>query len=182
MSKRPECVESGRSLLRKIASWLAELGVQTQAIHEDIAQSNKDGQISHRLRLVISPTSDNLRHLWGKISYEYNSERRALAALAVQYLKLKGRVITLRQRAIHEARQLVKQGVSAHAVYEQLEQPYVNRRFIERSLYEERRTPPRIGSRFPRFRDYCRSMTGGLSADGMVWDRIAAIETDRKSV
>lgn len=176
LNKRPEHEASGRRLLDTIAVWLRDMGVRTQAIHRDEAQKNMDGSLSIRLRLVLAPTSENLRHLWGRVGYEYNRRRRRLAAYAVQYLKLKDEVIALRARAIEKARTLAAQGVAPHAIYAQLSQPYVNRRFLERSLYEQRRTPPRIGSSFPRFDQYCEQAADGCGADGMVWERIARIE------
>jgi tRNA-splicing ligase RtcB len=61
-------------------------------------------------------------------------------------------------------------------VYQRLEGPGINRRFLERSLYEHRRGLPRVGSKFPTFRTWCEQATRGLDRDGMVWERIARIE------
>ena len=176
MNKRPAHEASGRRLLDKISVWLREMDVHTQAIHRDEAQSNADGEVSIRLRLVLSTTSENLRHLWSRVGYEYNRKRRGLAALAVQYLKFKDQVITLRERAMSQARALAEQGISPQTIYRQLAGPHVNRRFLERSLYETRRTPPRVGSQFPSFQEYCASAGEGQEPDGMVWETIARIE------
>jgi tRNA-splicing ligase RtcB len=176
MNKRPAHEASGRRLLDKIAVWLCEMGVKTQAIHRDEAQRNADGEVSIRLRLVLSSVPASLRLLWGRVGYEYNRKRRGLAALAVQYLKFKERVLALREAAMNQARALAAQGTSPQQVYSQLAGPYVNRRFLERSLYEDRRSPPRVGSEFPTFEQYSCTAGEGRSPDGMVWERIARIE------
>ncbi|MCI0685564.1 MAG: intein-containing RctB family protein [Gemmataceae bacterium] len=176
LNKRPAHEASGRRMLDKIAVWLREVGVRTQAIHRDEAQTNADGQKSIRLRLVLSPIAVDLRHLWGRIGYEYNRKRRGLAALAVQYLKHKDEVLALRERAMQAAQKLAAQGVAPQEIYERLTKPHVNRRFLERSLYEQRRTPPRVGSQFPSFQTYCASAAEGRHQSGMVWERVARIE------
>jgi tRNA-splicing ligase RtcB len=176
MNKRPAHEGSGRRLVDKIAVWLREVGVQTQAVHRDEAQTNADGNVSIRLRLVLSTLSESLRHLWGRVGYEYNRKRRGLAALAVQYLKFKDRVLAVREAAMNQARALAAQGASPQLIYSQLEGPHVNRRFLERSLYEDRRTPPRVGSRFPTFAEYCRTAGEGRTPDGMAWENVARIE------
>jgi tRNA-splicing ligase RtcB (3'-phosphate/5'-hydroxy nucleic acid ligase) len=176
LNKRPAHEASGRRLLDKLAVWLREADIKTQAIHRDVAQTNADGQASMRLRLVLSSVAENLRHLWGRIGYEYNRKRRGLAALAVQYLKLKDAILAVRARAMQEARRLAALGTAPQEIYARLTQPHVNRRFLERSLYEVRRTPPRIGSRFVSFRDYRAYAAEGQNASGMVWERIARIE------
>jgi tRNA-splicing ligase RtcB len=176
MNKRPAHEDGGRRLLDKIAVWLGEFGVKTQAIHRDEAQRNADGEVSIRLRLVLSPVATSLRLLWGRVGYEYNRKRRGLAALAVQYLKFKERVLALREAAMNQARALASRGVSPQQVYNQLTGPYVNRRFLERSLYEDRRSPPRVGSDFSTFEEYGRTAGEGRGPDGMVWEPIARIE------
>ena len=104
MSKRPGHAASGRTLLEKVSSWLEEFGVQTQSILEDQAQTNKDGEISTRLRLVLSTKSESLRALWSRVAYEYNRSRSGLAALAVSYLKRKEGIISQRHAAANQAR------------------------------------------------------------------------------
>jgi tRNA-splicing ligase RtcB len=51
----------------------------------------------------------------------------------------------------------------------------VNRRFVERSIYESRRTTSRIGFRFPRFAEFCKKNGDGCR-HGMVWDSVESIE------
>src|SRR5205085_1334369 len=85
-------------------------------------------------------------------------------------------VLGVREGAAQSARALAAAGVAPKDIFHRLAGPNVNRRFLERSLYEGRRTNPRVGSRFPTFSDYRADAAEGLGCDGMVWERIAAIE------
>ena len=60
---------------------------------------------------------------------------------------------------------------------QQLVGTHVNQRFIERSLYSGRRTSSRVGALFPTFQEYCERAAEGLSQGGMVWERIASVES-----
>src|SRR5262249_37299007 len=51
-----------------------------------------------------------------------------------------------------------------------------NVRFLERSLYEGRRTAPRVGHHFPTFAEFCKAASVAPERDGMVWERVTAIE------
>ncbi|MFN3762109.1 MAG: RtcB family protein [Anaerolineae bacterium] len=70
---------------------------------------------------------------------------------------------------MHEA------GVAPAQIYAELAGP-VGRRFLERSLYEGRRTAPRVAVNFLDFEAYRQEATAGLGESGMVWGRVASIE------
>jgi tRNA-splicing ligase RtcB len=120
---------------------------------------------------------ESVVNLWSRVGYEYNRKRRGLAALAVQYLKHKRRVLREREQAASTARELYAQGVAPQEIYRQLAGTHVNRRFLERSLYGGRQTDARVGAAFPRFREYAATASAGLPRDGMLWERIARIES-----
>ncbi len=52
----------------------------------------------------------------------------------------------------------------------------VNERFLERSIYEPRKTNPRIPEDFLTFAEFAKDATRGLGNAGSIWDEIAAIE------
>ena len=178
MNKRSAHITAGRCFLEQVSSWLKEFGVTTQALLTDAVQKNADGERSVRLRLILSPRSESLLNLWSRVGYEYNRKRGGLAALAVQYLKHKQKILAERDAASQTARTMAEQGVARQEIMRQLVGPNVNRRFVERSLYEGRRTGTRVGDAFPTFAAYCGMAGAGLSQDGMVWERIAQIEPD----
>jgi tRNA-splicing ligase RtcB len=176
MNKRPAFVDSGRRFLRQLSAWLAEFGVQTQALlHEPDQHTNSDGERSDRLLLVLSGKLDSLINLWGRVGYEYNRERAGRAALAVQYLKHKRKHLAERQALVEQIAGLAGQaGARRQALA--LAGSTVNLRFIERALYAGRRYSPRAAKGFPTFQTFCESAKAGPELGGMVWERIASIE------
>src|SRR5205085_9508885 len=119
-------------------------------------------------------TAESLRRLWGCVGYEYNRKRAGLAALAVQYLKHKQKRIGEREGAVQTIVALRRQGLGPNRITRQLA-GVVNKRFVERILYEREAFVPRIGKDFPTFPEYCASAGAGLSPGGVVWERIADI-------
>jgi tRNA-splicing ligase RtcB len=176
MNKRTSRAGSGRRFLERVSAWLAEFGVATQNLLEDLPEPGKDGEPTTRLRLVLSPVAESLLNLWGKVGYEYNRKRAGLAALAVQYLKHKEGAVGRRATAAEVARELARAGVAPKEIFRRLAGPHANRRFLERSLYEGRKTRPRVGRHFPTFAAFCATAAEGLGRGGMVWDRVAAVE------
>ncbi|RME90176.1 MAG: RNA-splicing ligase RtcB [Anaerolineae bacterium] len=178
MNKREAHQESGLAFLEQIAAWLEEFGVQTQPIARRREQVNRDGSVSIRLRLVIRGDAENLIRLWGRVGYLYNRKRQARAAAAVSYLMHKQQHIAARERAAQQAVELVAAGVPPQEMYRTLAGETVNQRFLERSLYEGRRTAPRISAEFPAFEDFLRQATAGLGESGLVWEQVVAVEAD----
>jgi tRNA-splicing ligase RtcB len=176
MNKRPAYVASGRQFLERISAWLEEFGVRTQALLYEPGLQTTDGDYSERLRLVLSPKAESLQNLWSRVGFEYNQQRAALAAMGVQYLKHKRKLLAERSAAAGAAAVLAGQGVKRQEILRQLVGPNVNQQFIERSLYYGRDFTPRVGKNFPTFADFCAVAGDGLGAGGMVWERIARVE------
>ena len=176
MNKREGFVDSGREFLDGIADLLTEFDIVIQAIDEREEQKNKDNSISHRLRLMVSSTPENLIKLWGKIGFEYHTERKALANMAVQYLKHKQYILERKENTARLAVAMYAGGVEKQRIFDKLTDTHVVQRFIERSIYEGRKTKPRISSSFPTFEEYRKEVTENLGTSGMVWERISSIE------
>jgi tRNA-splicing ligase RtcB len=176
MNKRDGFVESGYAFLQSIAGMLEEFGVKVKSISRRQEQTNADGSISFRLRLVLSSTPPSLLSLWGMIGFEYNQKRRDLAHAAVQYLKQKEQIVEYREQVAEKAVALHQAGVALGEIYGQLTDPYINRRFLERSLYEGRETRARVSSAFPTFETFLETAVEGLAGTGMVWAQTVRIE------
>ncbi len=176
VNKREGFVESGRAFLEDIASLLAGFGVEACTVSQRTEQVNPDGTRSVRLRLILSSQPENLICLWGRVGFEYNRRRRVRALVAVQYLKEKALTVRVREATAELAVAMHAAGVAPAQIYAELVGERVNRRFLERSLYEGRRTPPRVDEGFPDFETYRREATAGLGESGMVWARVASIE------
>jgi len=176
LNKHEGLVENGRAFLEEIAALLENFGVQVKTISVRREQTNRDGSVSYRLRLILSSAPDSLINLWSKVGFEYNRERRMLANVAVQYLRLKQRVLEQKEQAAQQALALYTAGVALSEIYEELQGPFVSRDFLVRSLNGDRRTAPRVGKDFPTFEAFRAEVTEGLGDSGMVWERIARIE------
>ncbi len=176
LNKRADHAESGRVFLESLSRLLSGFGVITKKISAREEQTNVDGSKSLRLRLILSSQTESLLNLWSRIGFEYNRSRRALANVAIAYLKNKAALVQIREEAANAAFVLQAQGVAPQTIYDTLVGERGNRRFVERSLYEGRATSARIGSSFMTFDEYRVEATLGLSECGMVWSRIIRLE------
>ncbi len=173
MNKQEEFVKSGRKFLEDLSALLDEFGIRTQKISQRIEYVNQEGKISHRLRLILSGQAQDLINLYGKIGFEYNKRRSFIANATVHYLKVKQLIIKKRNEIAIQAKELnTKKGLGAKAISKQLDSPYVNFRFVERSVYEGRKTSPRISFNTLSFKDFIKIKTEGLGYSGMLWDEI----------
>jgi tRNA-splicing ligase RtcB len=162
-SKKPDHVRSGRKFLRQIANLLREFGVQTTGIRR-----LRDPH-SVRLALFISVRPASLLALWGKVGYEYHPVRQKLARLACEYLLMKEQVIQARVQASELAEELFESGFSKMQITTSLASAFVNPRFLERPIYEGRKTIPRVPQGFPKFEDWA-------SEQQVIWEDVREIE------
>lgn len=176
MNKREAFVESGHAFLADLRRLLHGFGVETKTISRREEQVNEDGSRSVRLRLILSSRPESLINLWSQVGFEYNRKRRCRGLVAVQYLKEKQCRVAERKTASEKAVAMHTTGVSPTAIYNDLTNEHVNQRFLEPSLYQGRKTKPRVDANFPDFESYRREATAGLGESGMVWTRIAHIE------
>lgn len=165
---------SGRTFLTQISKLLREFSVKSNLIKEREEYITKKKEKSFRLRLLISSHEENLIYLWSKIGYEYNKKRNFLANVAVQYLRLKQKALNERKSCAKEALRLRKGGLNSRKIYELLKKKcrWINFRFITRTLYEGRKTEPRIAHSFPTFKQFLSNSTRDLGETGQVWDKI----------
>jgi len=174
LSKREGFVESGRAFLADLASMIEAFGVESKDVTEVAPENRSDGRV--RLRLLFSSRTESLLSLWSRVGYEYNQKRTLLAMAAVEYLKQKQQVLNRRRTAAERAETLYEAGTSPSTILDDLTGEYVNRRFLERALYGERKTGVRIGSSFPTFDAFCERALDGLGRSGMVWSTVDSIE------
>ncbi len=176
LNKRASYLESGQAFLEGISRLLDEFGVKTNTINQRQELTNKDGSVSYRLRLILSSQTECLLNLWGRIGFEYNRKRRALANVAVSYLQHKANIVQIREEAAKTAMALQAEGMAPQEIYDSVVGAHVNRRFVERSLYGGRTASARIGESFMAFDEFRVDATRGLGDSGMVWSRIIRLE------
>jgi tRNA-splicing ligase RtcB len=165
-------VASGRRYLEGIRRWLAEFGVDSFLIDGRVEHVCRDGTASVRLRLQISAKPENLVRLWTTVGYEYHRRKQHIACVAAQYLRLKSMVLAERRASVELATVLTRQGRGLDEVTSIIGSPNVNKRFVERSLWEPRSGDVRIGIAFPSFWTFYHERTAGLGKTGQVWDPI----------
>jgi tRNA-splicing ligase RtcB len=172
LNKHEQLAESGWAFLSDIQAMLQQFGVQARLRrHNETGFIGRNGQRTVRCRLQILGNDENLIRLWSQIGYEYQRERQRLANAAVVYLRAKRLAVQHRQQAAMQAHSLKQQGMPIAQIAAQLQ---VNPRFVERSLYEGRRTQPRIPKDFPAFNEFVECAL--IGKDGLVLDVIESIE------
>src|SRR5439155_7559481 len=174
-NKKANLAESGGKLLGQIVTLLEDLSIKAK-----VASVEKNNYIgisgsSTRIRLLVSNESTNLIRFWSTVGYEYNRRKSFLANAAVQYLKLKRKVLTEKAGS---AMISIVQETSGEAAAESLSP---NAREIGGGVYAQHLEIPsiarfRIGSDFPKFDEFLKLATEGLGRSGAVWDEIASVE------
>ena len=172
MNKHSKYFRNGQKFLEQIKNLLSHFNIVSNIIKARKEYVNAKGIVSYRFRLQISSDSENLIRLWSTVGFEYNKKRKHLANCAIQYLQIKDRVLRKRRDAITLTKKMKKAGFTNQQIYEKLNSKFVNSRFIDRSLYEKRKTPPRISQEFPLFKDFIKTNTIGLGKSGLLWDKI----------
>ena len=177
-NKSTELVSEGQRHLTEIQAWLAQFGVKSSLLRLTSAEeyTGRNGSVSVRVRLQVGSTADNLIRLWTRVGFEYNRRKQYLANVAVQYLRAKTLVLEERAASIKVARELHSTGMRAEAIVTSIGSPYVNLRFVERSIWNPRKTTVRVASAFPSFQTFLNAQTKGLEQSGQVWDRVSRVE------
>ncbi len=178
MNKKNKYIRNGKEFLTAVSLQLSEFGITAYKISERKEYVNEKGTVSHRLRLMIIGNTENLIKLYSKIGFEYNKKRSFLANCAVQYLKTKDSLIRERELVAAQAKGLyAEEGLGPTDIFNTFSSlPWINKRFIERSVYGGRKTMPRVGENFISFDDFIKKVTEGLEKSGMIWDVIESIE------
>ncbi|MFB6160687.1 MAG: RtcB family protein [Haloferacaceae archaeon] len=156
--------EAGEAFVRDLMRHLNDLGVRTNALEEVERTETTAGEVV-RFRFGVSTEGSNLRRFLSRIGYRYAAEKRRTAAVAVQYLRRKERVVDRRARIAEEARAMADGGASVSEIVDQFDD-HVNRRFVERSVYDGRNGRPRPPADFPSFEAFRDDAT--VHADGTV--------------
>ncbi|PSG98851.1 MAG: RNA-splicing ligase RtcB [Nanohaloarchaea archaeon SW_7_43_1] len=146
--------ESGRKFLEGIKQALQELGIKTNRIEEFETHENKDGKVT-RLRLGVKNDSDNLINFFQKVGYRYNREKKKESIKAIQYLKTKEKAIQRREEIAKESVLLYENGTAPKEIKQRFD---INNRFIERSIYNGRKTSSRPPENFPDYEEYAKDL------------------------
>jgi tRNA-splicing ligase RtcB len=161
LSKKKGKRESGLRFLLQLQEILREFGVASTI---SVSEKTKSKVI---FRLGIKENLENLIRLWSKINYEYNRKRRELATAAIVYLKLKHAVIREREQLRKKIRE--ERGKSSPSKLLEKYGEFINKKFIERSLYEVEKT--RLPFGFITFEEFLNKFSNGE----IIYDKIVEI-------
>ncbi|MDK2913464.1 MAG: hypothetical protein PWQ79_379 [Thermococcaceae archaeon] len=152
--------ESLLEFMNDIARLLEEFGIKSTVYKV----KSKKG-VTYRLALV---GEESIRNFLGKINYEYDLEKKAKGLIAYAYLKFKERVKEERKRAMDTIKQTYEETGSVELTYLKVKGT-VNRRFVERTIYEGDREP-RVPKNFPTFEEFARERgyEGGFVAEKVI--------------
>ncbi len=164
VGKRKELKFNGYEFLLEIAELLEEFGVEISGIYEIPGTEKTVG-----IRLVISNKLESLINLYTKIGFEYNNKRHILGLLVAHYLMIKKARLLERKKAIALINAL-KGNACVSDIVKKLN-GVVNRRFVERTLYENREEP-RIDKDFLTFNDYYKEIVEKLGFTGFVYEKV----------
>ncbi len=145
--------------LNELQEMLTELGVSSTV---SIAEETGDRRV---YRLLVKANPDNFIRLLSRVGYEYNRKRRQFAMAAIVYTRLKIAAIRERERLRAEIRTL--RGKKRINELEEIYRGRLNRRFIERSLYEET-TGARPPFGFIKYEEFLQNFSDGE----VVYDKI----------
>ncbi|WP_345778480.1 RtcB family protein [Haloterrigena alkaliphila] len=152
-----DVADAGEEFMADLASFLADLGIETNEIERFETDSSTDRE-TIRLRLGIKNDSANLVQFFSTVGYRYNQEKRRKSIKALQYLKRKEAVIDRRVEIATEAKAMADGGTTAADIKSEFD---INERFIERSIWSERTGRPRPPADFPGFEEYCEPVSVG---------------------
>ena len=176
MNKQSDHAQSARRFLQDVADLAEAFGAEPLKISAASVDPGADAPTNRRLRLIFSARPQPLIRLYSRIGYAYDAKRQTRAAAAVEYLRQKERVCEERSEVAGAARQMHRDGTAATDIFASLESEHGNRRFLQRSTYESRKTRPRAPASFPTFDAFLDEATDGLGKSGMVWSRVSSIE------
>ncbi|PIN91972.1 hypothetical protein COU61_01705, partial [Candidatus Pacearchaeota archaeon CG10_big_fil_rev_8_21_14_0_10_35_13] len=164
----------GISFVNQISSILDEFEIKNVLIKNRTDELN--GTKSTRIRLMIYNTLDNLIRYFTRINYDYNKKKRKLANAATVWLRLKERILHLREKTMNKARKMKGEGFTKGYIIQTLSGRYTNKYFIDKSLYQSNYgiTGSRIAFRFMSFNEFLNERCYG--EQGFIWDKIEDIK------
>jgi len=178
MNKEPGYQESGFRFMEDLACLLRDFGVSAVKISSRQEFVGKEREPRVRIRLILSSTPESLLNLWEKVGFEYSENKSFLANAGALYLRRKSLVIHEKKRSEALASIMKSEGYSLESICAlAATSPLVSRRFIERSLYEGRKTSPRIWGSSDTWTAGREQARESLGSSGFLFDAVTEVAT-----
>ena len=123
-------------------------------------------------RILVQTNPENHLRFLETVGFEYHKEKQRLAMLTAHYARYKEQVLHIRLKARQRAKAMKEYMFPPQVIMSTLKGEYVNERFIERSLYEDKENV-RIALSCLKFEDYCKKYAWG--DEGLAWSEISSI-------
>jgi tRNA-splicing ligase RtcB len=166
--------DSAEEFLEQIRRLLGEFGIKSTKIVE--LEKLGNGGKTAGLRFQIYGTNKNLIKFFGRVGFEYNGGKNRLGNLAIAYLLYKEKIIELRKQTGLLVRNLYQKEAVASTIFKSYAGQYVDKQFIEHSIWPESRNNLRIALNFPSFREFVEKNSYGEY--GFIIDEIESIEKE----
>ncbi|PIN66920.1 MAG: RNA-splicing ligase RtcB [Candidatus Altarchaeum sp. CG12_big_fil_rev_8_21_14_0_65_33_22] len=181
MNKSKKFEENGSQFMLQIVDILSGFDIKTQKIGKREGKKGSKESKSVRFKAIISNDTENLINFYETINFEYDLSKRRESNAVVQYLKVKNNVIKEREKKAKKAKEFYEKGKSPSEIYSSLISPYINKRFLERSVYSSRKEGPRIPLNFETYDKYMNNIRTTTDNDKKiqteyVWDEVVKIE------
>jgi len=144
--------ESAKKFMEGLKQHLEEIGIKTNNLEVFEAESNKENL---RFRFGVKNDTDNLIRFFTKVGFRYSLPKQKEAVKAALYLKAKRENVRKRDKIASKALEMYESGEGAQKIKGEFE---INDRFIQRSIYGERKTGSRPSENFPGYDEFAEEI------------------------
>ncbi|MFB6216054.1 MAG: RtcB family protein [Candidatus Aenigmatarchaeota archaeon] len=140
--------ENAKQFMMELKTYLKKLGIRTNGL-EVFEANSRDRML--RFRFGIKNDTINLIKFFTRLGYRYSLSKQKEAIKAALYLKGKLTNIKKRDRIAKKALAMYGDGAKPKVIKQSFD---INERFIERSVYGNRKTGSRPSQDFPDYREF----------------------------
>jgi len=179
LNKREDLIESGLEFVDDIKKLLNEFDIEMKKVKVIPHCIRKDGKISHKTKVYLSNTTQNLINLYGKIGFEYATKKEKIARYVYAYVKQKQIKMLKRLEAYDKVIELDKNGLSHKEILEKIntDYPEVNTTTIyDWTFGRVKGELHMLALSDIRFDEWLVEATRGLGFSGFVWEEVKKIE------
>ncbi len=176
LNKTLDKLEAGVQFVKEVENMLSVFGVKVSRVSIVNGTVRKSGVETKKIKVMLAAFADNLLNLYGKIGFEYCTNRAALARFAISYLLENKHCASQRQEMALQAIQLAANGLSVSQISTALAncKPHDVANWLKANKKGKKTTPNWSLSTAPSFSSWIAQHA--VSPFGLVWEEIEKIE------
>ncbi len=178
LNKSVKKISNLLEFMNDIKCILEEFNIESYLIEPTFEYNGKKG-IKYRARLIVNANPNNLIKFFSNISYEYNVMKEFLANCAIIYIKQKELIIQKRNKIAKSAKELYINGTEPSKIFQKFIDKDINKRFLQRSIWESRKNTTRIRFDFISFDDFVKNVKKEFGVSGFLEDSVVSIKTKK---